>query len=146
MTDFAGALLRYYAAEGVVQGHVVHVVGVGEGWGRELPGLVVGKSEGVVEGEESEGGKMKIAWRYERLGEVGGARGGSALALVFWFLNVWGVYIKNHMRWDCLTRVLSIREADSCSVSDAESWPESSRCRKGRTYTSNAVLPHLRSD
>ena len=33
-TDFAGALLRYFAAEGVVQGHKVHVVGVGEHWGR----------------------------------------------------------------------------------------------------------------
>ena len=129
-----------------MQGHVVHVVGVGEGWGRELPGLVVGKSEGVVEGEESEGGKMKIAWRYERLGEVGGARGGSALAFVFLFLSVWGVYIKDHMRWDSSIRVLSIREADSSSASDAESWPESSRCRKGRTCARNTVLPYLRSD
>ncbi|KAL2058333.1 hypothetical protein ABVK25_001059 [Lepraria finkii] len=39
-TDFAGVLLRYYAAEGVVQGHRVLVVGVGRGGGRELPGLV----------------------------------------------------------------------------------------------------------
>jgi elongator complex protein 4 len=76
-TDFGGALLRYYAAEGIVQGHRVHVVGVGEGWGRELPGLA-----GAVEGEELEGlgkGKrserMKIAWRYERLGEFGGVAG-----------------------------------------------------------------------
>lgn len=81
-TDFAGALLRYYAAEGVVQGHKLHVVGFGEPWGRQLPGLV-----GVADGEqESTGGsktkeKMKIAWRYERLGEfeaekrIGGARG-----------------------------------------------------------------------
>ncbi|KAK8191903.1 PAXNEB protein superfamily [Phyllosticta capitalensis] len=80
-TDFAGALLRYYAAEGVVQGHKLHVVGFGEPWGRQLPGLV-----GVADGEEeSTGGsktkeKMKIAWRYERLGEfeaekrIGGAR------------------------------------------------------------------------
>ena len=88
MTDFAGALLRYYAAEGVVQGHVVHVVGMGEGWGRELPGLVGGS--GVDGGrEEGEGGKMKIAWRYERLGEVGGLRGGSALVLVFLTLGMY---------------------------------------------------------
>lgn len=86
-TDFAGALLRYYAAEGVVQGHVVHLVGVGEQWGRELPGLV-GAAEG--NGEERVAGKekkerMKIAWRYERLGEFGvgiaGARGGIPLFL-----------------------------------------------------------------
>ncbi|KAL9109888.1 MAG: hypothetical protein Q9187_008115 [Circinaria calcarea] len=63
-TDYAGTLLRYYAAEGVVQGHQVHVVGVGEQWGRDLPGLV-----GTAEGEERNkvGGvedreKMKIAW------------------------------------------------------------------------------------
>ena len=30
-TDFAGALLRYYAAEGICHNHIVHVVGVGEG-------------------------------------------------------------------------------------------------------------------
>ncbi|KAH0562594.1 hypothetical protein GP486_002718 [Trichoglossum hirsutum] len=76
-TDFGGALLRYYAAEGVVQGHRVHVVGVDEGWGRELPGLV-GAAEGeeldkVGKGKGSE--RMKIAWRYERLGEFGGVAG-----------------------------------------------------------------------
>lgn len=61
-----------------MQGHVVHVVGVGEQWGRELPGLVgnagekVDKEEVVVDKE-----RMKIAWRYERLGEFGaGSRGG----------------------------------------------------------------------
>lgn len=91
-TDFAGALLRYYAAEGVVQGHRVHVVGVGEQWGRELPGLV---GVGGAGGKENEAGaavdkeKMKIAWRYERLGEFGagtaGSRGGIALLLPrFW--------------------------------------------------------------
>lgn len=84
-TDFAGALLRYYAAEGLVQGHRVHVVGVGEQWGRELPGLVdkasVGaKEEGSVAMDKE---KMKIAWRYERLGEFGaGSRGGIFLLLI----------------------------------------------------------------
>lgn len=88
-TDFAGALLRYYAAEGIVQGHKVHVVGVGEQWGRELPGLVgAGGTEG--DGENKSGGnkeRMKIAWRYERLGEFGtGAlrsRGGILLFSTF---------------------------------------------------------------
>ncbi|MCJ1362610.1 hypothetical protein MMC16_001715 [Acarospora aff. strigata] len=81
-TDYAGTLLRYYAAEGVVQGHVVHVVGVGEGWGRELPG-VVGEAEQWGDGKGAKGRgaggekreRMKIAWRYERLGEFGAARG-----------------------------------------------------------------------
>ena len=80
-----------------MQGHVVHVMGVGEGWGRELPGLV-GGSDGAEEGEgEEEGGKMKIAWRYERLGEVGGLRGGSALVFLF-LVFVMYIYIRNDMR------------------------------------------------
>lgn len=75
-TDFAGVFLRLFAAEGVVQGHQVHVVGVGEQWGRDLPGLVAGMdSEGVGKGRDGNGKekseKMKIAWRYERLGEFG---------------------------------------------------------------------------
>lgn len=74
-TDFAGALLRYYAAEGLLQGHVVHVVGVGEGWVRELPGLADSKYQQKPDQEKSADGvttdKMKIAWRYERLGQAG---------------------------------------------------------------------------
>ncbi|KAI9841445.1 MAG: hypothetical protein M1838_003579 [Thelocarpon superellum] len=70
-TDFAGALLRFYAAEGVVQGHHVHVVGVGLHWGLELPGLA-GPSEGTSSSKTgTPKDKMKIAWRYERLGEFG---------------------------------------------------------------------------
>jgi elongator complex protein 4 len=77
-TDFGGSLLRYYTSEGVVQGHQVHVLGMNEGWGRDLPGVsdvsvASGKS---VSGEVGE--RMKIAWRYERLGEFGtGTRGKS---------------------------------------------------------------------
>lgn len=76
-TDFAGALLRYYAAEGLVQCHHVHVVGVPEQWGRELPGLVEGKEKEQQVSNAAE--KMKIAWRYERLGQPGrgtNSRGG----------------------------------------------------------------------
>lgn len=86
-TDYAGALLRYYAAEGLVQGHMVHVVGVGEQWGRELPGLV-GPAEAQSESDsprKETPERMKIAWRYERLGEFGsgaaGPRGGRPLSL-----------------------------------------------------------------
>jgi elongator complex protein 4 len=68
-TDFAGALLRYYAAEGVVQGHHVHVLGVNEAWTRDLPG--VSTSSGTGSENKASGEKMKIAWRYERLGEFG---------------------------------------------------------------------------
>jgi len=77
-TEYAGALLRFYAAEGVVQGHCVHVVGMGEVWGRELPGLSERDAEGRRIGGKGKGGedmeKMKIAWRYEGLG-VFGSRG-----------------------------------------------------------------------
>jgi elongator complex protein 4 len=75
-TDFAGSLLRYYAAEGVVQGHIIHVLGMNEQWGRELPGLSNGDSSSKTEERKVSEDKMKIAWRYERLGEFGaGARG-----------------------------------------------------------------------
>ena len=75
-TDYAGALLRFYAAEGVVQGHFVHVVGMGEVWGRELPGLSEDREDRRKEGKER-AEKMKIAWRYEGLGQFESARGAS---------------------------------------------------------------------
>lgn len=80
-TDFAGALLRYYAAEGIVQEQKVHVVALPEQWGRSLPGLI-GTAESLDEkrSDRRKDERMKIAWRYERLGEFGagvaGARGG----------------------------------------------------------------------
>ena len=74
-SDYAGALLRYYAAEGIVQGHKVHVVGMREQWGRELPGVVgrVGEDNSGKDGgrTKKEAEKMKIAWRYEGMGEFG---------------------------------------------------------------------------
>lgn len=87
-TDYAGALLRYYAAEGILQGHVVHIVGVGEGWVRELPGLADArymrrqeqeKQEKATDIDKAAQDRMKIAWRYERLGQAGerGALAGS---------------------------------------------------------------------
>lgn len=76
-TDFAGALLRYYAAEGVVQDHKLHVVGVPEPWRRSLPGLI-GSADAVDEQpDKRKDEKMKIAWRYERLGEFGAGIAGS---------------------------------------------------------------------
>jgi hypothetical protein len=77
-TDFAGALLRYYAAEGVVQEQKIHVVGVPEQWGRSLPGLT-GTAESLDEkrSDKRKDEKMKIAWRYERLGEFGAGVAGS---------------------------------------------------------------------
>ena len=72
-TDYAGALLKFYAAEGVLQGHAVHVVGIGEQWGRELPGVAVGREEGSDNKSKQE--KMKIAWRYEGLGRFDASKG-----------------------------------------------------------------------
>jgi elongator complex protein 4 len=75
-TDFGGILLRHFAAEGIVQGHQVHVLGMNEAWGRDLPGPLAVK-EGVSNhgGEKSVAAdRMKIAWRYERLGEFGRGR------------------------------------------------------------------------
>jgi len=76
-TDFAGALLRYYAAEGVVQDQKVHVIGVPEQWGRSLPGLIGSAEAGDDKSDRRKGERMKIAWRYERLGEFGAGVAGS---------------------------------------------------------------------
>ncbi|KAB8342721.1 hypothetical protein FH972_022321 [Carpinus fangiana] len=72
--DSAGALLRYYAAEGIVQGHRVHVIGVAEHWARDLPGVVGAAVENEEEAAEKkrEHERMKIAWRYEKLGQFEG--------------------------------------------------------------------------
>lgn len=82
-TDFGGVLLRYYAAEGVVQNHHVHVLGLTEPWGRELPGLAPGDGKSAQNEEKGVSDeKMKIAWRYERLGEFGASgRGGQSFAV-----------------------------------------------------------------
>lgn len=78
-TDFAGALLRYYAAEGVVQDHRVHVVGFDRQWAATLPGLVGAAEASESSSSRSKEDRMKIAWRYERLGGFGlgipGSRG-----------------------------------------------------------------------
>ncbi|KAH6614162.1 paxneb superfamily protein-like protein [Boeremia exigua] len=74
-TDYAGALLRFYAAEGVVQGHRVHVVGMGEVWGRELPGIAEERGDEKRRESKERAEKMKIAWRYEGLGQFESARG-----------------------------------------------------------------------
>ncbi|KAK5998142.1 Elongator complex protein 4 [Cladobotryum mycophilum] len=68
-TDFGGILLRYFAAEGLVQGHHVHVLGPGDSWRRELPGLSSGSR--TKRSESSLENKMKIAWRYETLSNRG---------------------------------------------------------------------------
>ena len=76
-TDYAGALLRYYAAEGIVQDQRVHVIGLPEQWGRSLPGLVGSATDTPDEKQERpKDERMKIAWRYERLGEFGAGRMG----------------------------------------------------------------------
>jgi elongator complex protein 4 len=70
-TDFAGALLSYFAAEGICHGHTLHVVGIGDPWFRDLPGVASqkrGERNGLSATDEE---KMKIAWRYERLGPAG---------------------------------------------------------------------------
>lgn len=79
-TDFAGVLLRYFASEGIVQGHHIHLLGIDEAWGRELPGLSGEGSSTKAEEERNSEDKMKIAWRYERLGDFGArARGGCSI-------------------------------------------------------------------
>ncbi|KAK3379963.1 Elongator complex protein 4 [Lasiosphaeria ovina] len=81
-TDFSGVLLRYYAAEGLVQGHQVHVVGFPVEWRHQLPGVAVpddAKSKAAQPAAPVEE-RMKIAWRYEALGNAynAGASAGRA--------------------------------------------------------------------
>ena len=66
ITDYAGVLLRRYAAEGLVQGHSVYVVGVADQWARNLPGCVGvdGRPEDGRPSKDATTEKMKIAWRY----------------------------------------------------------------------------------
>jgi elongator complex protein 4 len=68
-TDFGGVLLRYYAAEGLVQGHHVHLLGFNDAWRRELPGLGNPDRSKSSKSSVSSDEKMKIAWRYETLGQ-----------------------------------------------------------------------------
>ncbi|TGZ83096.1 PAXNEB-domain-containing protein [Ascodesmis nigricans] len=79
-TDYGGALLRYYGAEGITQGHTVTVIGFGEQWLRDLP-AVTGSADTVDAEAQRElkkpSERMKIAWRYERLGAFGSGIGGS---------------------------------------------------------------------
>lgn len=86
-TDYAGALLRCFVSQGVVSGQKVFV-GAIEAWGANLPGV---KEEKVSRSKKAEGGggsiqkevdrgeKMKIAWRYERLGVQDGEKRGACL-------------------------------------------------------------------
>lgn len=67
-TDFSGTLLKYYAAEGLVQGHHVHLLGPGEPWKSQLPGVAREKSSRrSPKTSPASEDKMKIAWRYETL-------------------------------------------------------------------------------
>ncbi len=75
-TDFGGTLLKYYAAQGVVHGHCVHVLGMSENWGRELPGLSTtggrkGESGGAEKGGREWGEDEDCLEWYERLPEIG---------------------------------------------------------------------------
>ncbi|OTA64725.1 PAXNEB-domain-containing protein [Hypoxylon sp. EC38] len=78
-TDFAGVLLRYYAAEGMVHGHQIHVLGLHEGWRHELPGLSTEDKKSSSKSEASSDDKMKIAWRYETLASGGTPRDRNAI-------------------------------------------------------------------
>ncbi|KAI1395354.1 PAXNEB-domain-containing protein [Hypoxylon fuscum] len=78
-TDFAGVLLRYYAAEGMVQGHQVHVLGSHQAWRHELPGLSTDDKKSSSKSETPSNDKMKIAWRYESLASGGAPRDRDAI-------------------------------------------------------------------
>ncbi|KAK0645620.1 Elongator complex protein 4 [Cercophora newfieldiana] len=74
-TDFSGILLRYYAAEGLVQGHQVHLVGFPPEWKHQLPGVAVSDTKAKTSQPSAAAPeeRMKIAWRYEALGNAASA-------------------------------------------------------------------------
>lgn len=63
-TDHSGKLLRYFAAEGLVQGHEIHSHGFGD-FLNHLPGLVDKPKSKNFSDDTGSCDKMKIAWRYE---------------------------------------------------------------------------------
>ena len=85
-TDYGGVLLKYFAAEGIAQGQKVLLAGLGEQWGRELPGAVTSETEeGMRKGANKDDlEKLKIAWRYKSLGDFGASRRG---VLIYGVLN-----------------------------------------------------------
>lgn len=69
-TDYTGTILKCFASQGVVHGHKTFVLAV-EQWGAHLPGVAEEKRDKKDAFKESNDEKMKIAWRYERLGAHG---------------------------------------------------------------------------
>lgn len=131
-TDFSGALLRYFAAEGICQGHVVHIVGAGEQWVRELPGVSddKGREKKTKTADEE---KMKIAWRYERLGQAG-ERGA---------LRVSEVHKARKTILHILCCLLFQLPADGKYSSP---WSRRNHSNRRRSSSgSSAILPHFRS-
>lgn len=78
-TDFGGIVLRYFASEGLVQGHQVHAIGVPEAWKASLPGLAAKQDTSSKKAQPSQGSdeRMKIAWRYESLANRNGTLPGT---------------------------------------------------------------------
>jgi hypothetical protein len=129
--------MRFYAAEGLLQNHHVHVVGMPEHWGRELPG-VVGDSEKKEKPVESRE-KMKIAWRYEHLGQFGAstnARGGHILPKSIARPNAICPTRCNCMLTIPLTLSLYRRTATDCSRVHGT----------GIRNSAHVVLSHIRPD
>jgi len=86
-TDFSGILLRYYAAEGLVQGHQVHTVALPQEWRQQLPAVAAPDSKSkTAKSAAPVEEKMKIAWRYGALGNSNTApntRGDTGSTAVF---------------------------------------------------------------
>jgi elongator complex protein 4 len=102
-TDFAGALLRIFVSQGVVLGQKVFV-GAAEAWSANLPGVrqesgpskngTSSESVGAIAKEVQRGEKMKIAWRYERLGMSGEEQRRGALLNALYFMRTHSIYLE----------------------------------------------------
>jgi len=109
-TDYAGAILRCFASEGVLQGHKVFVAAV-DPWGAGLPGIVVEKQKrdkSLDKESLAADERMKIAWRYERMGLHGDAPGriGALIHLypsLFFVVLYLYSYLGNAMQFSFIT-------------------------------------------
>lgn len=65
--DYSGVFSRYFAAEGIAQGHHVHILGAGEQWVSHLPAVASTSEEDDRRSRVSKTERMNIAWRYDSL-------------------------------------------------------------------------------
>ncbi|KAG6014250.1 hypothetical protein E4U54_005629 [Claviceps lovelessii] len=128
-TDFGGVIVRYFAAEGLVQGHDVHILGYGDTWRREIPGLKQTRDKANVQ-TLPDLQKMKIAWRYDSLGNQASTNDKQAYSDAPTFCHSFD-----------LTRTLDTRSAHGQLIT----YPFLETPKRGSSYFFSNILSRLRT-